>query len=124
MASMLVCDSTRGGVYSRNPVAVDVRERLTGIFTDLSLERTDKDTVRGEEICDGSSFCEELRVGEDIEAAIGLGVGLEDSAHRLSCAAWNSRFLNDDLVRGGNSGDAAGCELDVARKWNFIRRNK
>ena len=79
----------RCGGDSRNPIGVDSCQGRTCIFALLGLERADEDTIRGEEITDGRPFCEELWVGEDVEAAVGPGVCLENGTHRLGCAAWD-----------------------------------
>jgi len=78
------------------------------------LQGPDKDTIRSEQVCDGSSLSKELRVGEDVEAASGPRVGLEDGAHGLRCSAWHGGLLNDDLGGGSNLGDTAGREFNVA----------
>ena len=74
MSMMLVNDV-------RDPVGVNPGEGCTCILAVLSLERTDEDTIRPKKVRDGSAFCEELRVRQDVEAAVGLRVGLEDGAH-------------------------------------------
>ena len=61
---------------------VDGSEGGAGIETGLSLKGTDKDTVWGEQVVDGGTFCEELGVREDVKLASWLGVGLEDGSHR------------------------------------------
>ena len=78
------------------------------------MQGSDKNTVRSEQVGDGSTLSKELRVGEDVEAAAGPRVGLEDGTHGLSRSAWDGGLLNDDLGGGGNLGDTAGCEFNVA----------
>ena len=109
--------STRiGGRHSRHPISIDIAEALACADTLWSLKGSDQDAIRAEKVRDGRSLCKELWVGEDIKAAVGLRVGLEDSAHRLSSAAWHCRFLDYNFVRGGNSGNTAGSKFDVARE--------
>lgn len=100
--------------HLRDPVGVDASQRLACRDTFLGLEGTDEDTVRSEQVVDGSSLGKELRVGEDIEPASWLGVCLEDSSHGLGGSAWHGGLLNDDLGGGSDLGDTAGCEFDVA----------
>lgn len=98
----------------RNPVGVDLRQAGARVDTFLCLEGSDQDAIRAEEVGNSSSLCKELRVGEDVESAVWFGVGLEDSAHRLSGATWHSRFLDDNLGGSGNSRDAARGKLNIA----------
>lgn len=107
-----------------NPVGVDLGEGGAGILARLGLEGADEDTVGGEEVADGGTLSKELGVGENVEAASGLGVGLKDGAHSTACqhtvhkihslggAARDGRLLYDNLARGGDLGDAAGSELE------------
>lgn len=97
-----------------DPVGVDLRESLAGVEARLGLERSDKDTVGGEEVSDGGSLGKELGVGENVESASGLRVGLEDGAHRLCGTARDGGLLDDDLGGSGDLGDAAGGKLEVA----------
>ena len=85
------------GCNSRDPVAVHASEGCASILTLLRLERTDKDAIRREEIRDSSSLGQKLGVGEDIEAASGLGVGIENGAHGFCRAAGYRGLLDNDL---------------------------
>lgn len=95
-------------------MGIDVPEGLARVFALLSLERTNQDTVGREEIGDGCALGQKLGVGQNVKAAAGLGVGLEDSAHRLGGAAWHGRLFDDDFGRTRNLGNATRRELDVA----------
>ena len=99
---------------SRNPVGIHIDERLAGILSLLCLQRTNEDTVGCEEVGNGGSFSQEFGVGEDVEAAAGLGIRLENGAHRLSRPAWHGRLLDDDLGGSRDGGDATRRRLDVA----------
>lgn len=107
-------------VYLRNPVGVNFSEAFACTDTFWGLKGTNEDTVGFEEILNGSSLCKELRVGEDIETAVRLRVGFEDSAHGLGSTARDGGFLNYDLGAGGNVGDVTGSEFDVATRKNFM----
>lgn len=65
----------------RYPVGINLSKGFTRVLAVLRLERTDKDTIRGEKVRDGSSLSEELRVGKDVKAAVGFGIGFEDGTH-------------------------------------------
>lgn len=110
----------------------------------MGLEGTDEDPVRGEEVLDGGTFGQELGVGQDVEPAAGLGVGLEDGPHgpvqsekqggfrdqsmrwiqgesrretvdSLGGPAGDGRLLDDNLGRGRDLGDPSGSQLDVVQ---------
>lgn len=78
------------------------------------MERTNENAIRFQQILDSSSFREEFRIGEYVETAVGLRVGLENGAHRLGGTAWNSGLLDDDLGTSGDSGNSASSEFNVA----------
>lgn len=130
-----------------DPVGVDVGEGLASVLARLALERTDQNTVRGEQVIDGGTLGKELclsagvrcqlrtwqltRVGEDVEGASRLRVGLEDGSHgtiasgpnlqraerdSLGGSARDSRLLNHDLGRGRNLGDSSRSELEIAAR--------
>ena len=101
-------------VDSRNPVSIHVDERLARVLSLLCLQRTYEDTVGREEVGDGGPFSQELGVGEDVEAAAGLGVRLENGAHRLRRTAGDCRLLYNDLGRLRDIRNLARRELDVA----------
>jgi hypothetical protein len=101
---------------SRHPVGVDILEALACAETLGRLKGSDQDPVRAEEIRNGGSFGQKFGVGEDLELAVGLGVGFEDGAHRLGGAARHGRLFDDNLGRGGDSSDAARGELNVTAK--------
>lgn len=67
--------------YSRDPVGVDILEALACVETLGCLQGSDENAIRSKKVRDGCSLCEEFGVGEDVEAAVGLGVGLENGAH-------------------------------------------
>jgi hypothetical protein len=85
----------------------------------LGLEGPNQDTIGGEEIRHGSSLSKELGVGQNIEAAVGLGVRLKDGAHRLRGAAWHGRLLDNNFRRLRNMRDAACSKLDKAIDINI-----
>lgn len=98
-----------------NPVGVDGGQRGTGVFTLLSLERTNEDSIGSEQVSNGGTLSQELGVGQDLEFTSRLRVSLEDSSHRLGSSTRNSRFLNNDLGRGRNFGNSSGSQLDVVQ---------
>lgn len=66
---------------SGNPVGVDGGQTGACALTGFGLKRTDQDSVRGEQVLDGGTLGQEFGVGQDVELASGLGVGLEDGSH-------------------------------------------
>lgn len=97
-----------------DPVSIHVAEGRARRLALLGLEGADEDTVGAEEIGDGGTLSQELRVGEDVETAAGLRVGLEDGAHGFGGAAWNGRFLDDDLGGVRYLGNTTRGKLDIA----------
>lgn len=67
--------------YSRDPVGVDILEALACAETLRCLQGSNQNAIRAKKVRDGCSLCEEFRIGEDVEVAVGLGVGLENGAH-------------------------------------------
>ena len=106
---------TTGKKNLRNPVGVDIAEASARADTLGGLQGSDQDAIRAEKIRDRCSLCEELWVGRDIEAAVGLRVCLENGAHGLGGTARHSRFFNDNLARSRDGRDAAGSKFDIAR---------
>jgi hypothetical protein len=100
----------------RDPVGVNLREASTCIQTLLRLQGTNENTVRGEQVIDGSAFRQELRVGKNIEAAIRLRVGFKDRTHGLGGATWNGRLFDDNLARIGDLSNTPGGKFDVAKQ--------
>ena len=100
--------------HVRDPVRVNIGQRGRRVATLGRLKRANQDTIRREEIVDSSSLSQELWVGENVEVASGLAVGLEDGAHRLGRAAGHGRLLDDNLRARGNLSDTARCGLDVS----------
>jgi len=130
----------------RDPVGIDVGEGLARGDTRLALERTDEDSVRGEQVVDGGTLGKELCLsaagGEEqcisspgLERMSKVHPGFElasrivrialtrqqqkrESGSRgsLGGSAWHSRLLDDDLGRGGDLGDSSRSELEVAAR--------
>jgi hypothetical protein len=73
----------------RNPVGVNVYQGLLSSLAFGGLQGSNQDSIGVEKVRDGGSFGQELWVGEDVEAEAGLGVGLEDDAHRFGRPAWD-----------------------------------
>ncbi|KAG6874588.1 hypothetical protein C0993_000258, partial [Termitomyces sp. T159_Od127] len=93
---------------------VETKAFLASAFRS-SLKGIDEDTVSVEEIAYCCAFSQKFRIGEDVKTAVGLGIALEDHAHRLGNTAWDGGFFDDDLGGCGNSRDAPCGKLDVAR---------
>ena len=100
--------------HSRYPVGIDLTQRLRSALSLRSLKRSDEDTVRAEQVSDGSPFREERWVGQNVETRAGLRVGLEDGTHGLGSSAWHGGFLDDDLGCGSDSGNSPRSRFDVA----------
>ena len=66
---------------SGDPVGVDVAQGGTSVETTFALERSDEDSVGGEQVLDGGTLSQELRVGQKVKVASRPSVGLEDSPH-------------------------------------------
>lgn len=110
--------------HVRDPVRVNIGQRGRRVATLGRLKRANQDTIRREEIVDSSSLSQELWVGENVEVASGLAVGLEDGAHRLGCPAWNGGLLDDNLGRRRDGGNTAGRQLDVAGNRGVSSQNR
>lgn len=102
--------------FAGDPVGIDVLESGTGVLALLGLERANEDAVGLEEIVDGCALGQELGIGEDVEAAARLGVGLEDGAHRLGRATGHSRLFNDNLGRCRDLGDSTRRKFDITTR--------
>ena len=100
--------------HVRYPVRVDIGQRGGRVAALGRLEGANQNTIGAEKVVDGRSLGEELGIGENVEVAAGLAVGLEDGAHRLGCPARNGGLLDDDLGRCRDGGNTAGREFDVA----------
>ena len=98
-----------------DPVGVDGSQTSASALTGFGLERTDQDSVRGEQVLDGGTLGQEFGVGQDVELASGLSVGLEDGSHGLGSPARNSRLLDNDFGRVGNLGNSSSSQFDVVQ---------
>lgn len=84
------------------------------------VEAADQHTVRVQQVLDRSAFREELRVRQNLEFHVRLAVGLQNGAHRGSCAAWHSRFLDNDFRRFGDAGNATSRRFDIAAELGKV----
>ena len=100
---------------TRNPVGVDGGQTLACALTGFGLERTDQDSVGGEQVLDGGTLGQEFRVGQNVELASGLSVSLENGSHRFGGSARDGRLLDNNLGRVGDLGDPSGSQFDVVQ---------
>lgn len=111
-----ICTPQRQRENPRNPIRINLNQRPTSLLTLLRLQRPNKHPIRLKQITNRRSLRQKLWVRKDIKPTIGLRVRFQDRPHRLGRAARHSRFLNDDLGRVGNGGDASRCQFHVTYK--------
>lgn len=114
LAQLARPQADREYALARDPVRVHGRERGARALALGRLQRADEHPVRLEQVVDRGALGEELGVGEDVEPAARLRVGLEDGPHRFGGAAGHGGFLDDDLGGFGDLGDASGGKFNVA----------
>lgn len=92
---------------ARDPSVVNLDESLGSPLTGGSGGRTDKNTVRVEEIVDGGTGSQELGVGENLEVNART-IHVKSISNKLSSSARNSRLLdNDSTLTGVLSNDTS-----------------
>lgn len=109
-------ESSHDAAIPRDPVGVDVHERVAGGLRLGSAKTSDENAIRVLEVGDGGSLGEELGVREDVEAVVGVRVSLEDRAHGRRRAGRDRGLFDDDLGGGGHGRDAARAGLNVAKR--------
>lgn len=96
-------------------MGVDLNQSVLSLDTLLSLQSTNQDTVRAEQVSDSSAFCQKLRVGQDLERNFRGRIGLENGAHALSSTARHSRLFNNNLGALGNLSNTTSSTLNITR---------
>ena len=81
----------------RNPVLVDLRQRLDGRLSFVSLLSTNENSVRRHQIINGSSLRKKFRVGENLERDSGFDVVPQDVGDALGCLDGDGALLHHNL---------------------------
>lgn len=104
-----------------NPLGIHRHKSFDGSQTCGGLLSTNEHAAGNHKILDGGTLCKELRVAEDLEFVSGSGG--KNSLDRLGGSNWNSRLLDDYLIRSSDLGDLTSTKLTVLDVRSKSRTN-
>lgn len=107
--------------FLRNPVGVNIHQSILSLDTFFSLQSTNQDTIRAEQISNSSAFSQKLRVGQDLERNLRGRIGFENGTHALSSTARHSRLFNNNLGALGNFSNTTSSTFNVTIQYMCVK---